>query len=85
MSSTGFAFLDKHKKISFVILSNVRVSRFGYNFKGYDFKTSRGEKENTSGTMSTSIEKTVSDSQRADSGYRPFDISSHCSTASSLQ
>lgn len=33
----GFDFLINIKKISFVVLSNIRVSRFENNFKGYDF------------------------------------------------
>ena len=61
----GLSFLINKKKSIFAARLKLRVSRSRNKLERYDFNTSGGGKEQNSGTVSISIEETISDYQRA--------------------
>ena len=60
----GLSFLITKKKSIFAARLKLRVSRSRNKLERYDFNTSGGGKEQNSGTVSISIEETISDYQR---------------------
>ena len=57
-------------KVSFVALSKLGISGGRNKFKGHDFSTSRGKKEQNSGAVSVSLKENIGGNQRVESDNR---------------
>ena len=78
----GLGFVINIKKFSFAALLKLRVSRGRNKFKGYDFSTSRGKEERTSGAVSIYLKESIGGNQRVESDDRPVSLNNHCSSDS---